>query len=82
MDSNPYRSPAAGETAAGERPNRPSAVRRSWSRTAMGVACLRVERPDEVILTRNAALTMVFKGGQAVAVLLSQQLIGAKSFAH
>jgi hypothetical protein len=28
----------------------------------------------------NAALTMVFKGGQAVAVLLSQRLIGAKPF--
>jgi sulfopyruvate decarboxylase TPP-binding subunit len=47
---------------------------------AMGVVCLRIERPDEVIPTMNAALTMVFKGGQAVAVLLSQRLIGAKPF--
>jgi sulfopyruvate decarboxylase alpha subunit len=47
---------------------------------AMGVICLRIERPDEVILTMNAAFTMVYKGGQAVAVLLSQKLIGAKPF--
>src|SRR6266705_1995843 len=39
---------------------------------AMGVICLRIERPDEVIPAMNAALTMVFKSGQAVAVLLSQ----------
>src|SRR5437016_14205831 len=47
---------------------------------AMGVICLRVERPEDVIPTTSAALTMVFKSGQAVAVLLSQQLIGAKPF--
>src|SRR6516165_5780344 len=47
---------------------------------AMGVVCLRIERSDEVIPTMNAALTMVFKGAQAVAVLLSQRLIGAKPF--
>ena len=46
----------------------------------MGVICLRVERPDEVIPTVSAALTMVFKSGQAVAVLLTQKLIGAKPF--
>jgi sulfopyruvate decarboxylase TPP-binding subunit len=46
----------------------------------MGVICLRVERPDEVIAIATAALTMVFKGGQSVAVLLSQRLIGAKPF--
>jgi len=44
------------------------------------VVCLRIERSDEVIPTMNAALTMVFKGAQAVAVLLSQRLIGAKPF--
>jgi sulfopyruvate decarboxylase alpha subunit len=47
---------------------------------AMGVICLRIERPDEVIPTVSAALTMVFKSGKAVAVLLTQRLIGAKPF--
>jgi len=47
---------------------------------AMGVICVRIERPDEVVPTTVAALTMAFKGGQAVAVLLSQKLIGAKPF--
>ena len=47
---------------------------------AMGVICLRVERPDEVIATVGAALTMVFQGGNAVAVLLTQKLLGAKAF--
>ena len=47
---------------------------------AMGVICLRIERPDEVIRTASAAFTMAFKAGQAVAVLLSQRLIGAKPF--
>ena len=47
---------------------------------AMGVICLRVERREDVIPTASAALTMVFKSGQSVAVLLSQKLIGAKAF--
>jgi sulfopyruvate decarboxylase alpha subunit len=47
---------------------------------AMGVICLRAERPDEVLATAGAALTMAFKSGQAVAVLLTQRLIGAKPF--
>jgi sulfopyruvate decarboxylase alpha subunit len=47
---------------------------------AMGVTCLRIERADEVIPTVSAALTMVFQGGQAVAVLLTQKLLGAKAF--
>jgi sulfopyruvate decarboxylase alpha subunit len=47
---------------------------------AMGVACLRVDRPEDVIPTVSAALTMVFQSGQAVAVLLTQKLIGAKKF--
>ena len=47
---------------------------------AMGVICLRIERPDEVISTTTAALTMAFKSGQSVAVLLGQRLIGAKPF--
>jgi sulfopyruvate decarboxylase alpha subunit len=47
---------------------------------AMGVVCLRIERPEDVVATTVAALTMVFKAGQAVAVLLGQKLIGAKPF--
>jgi sulfopyruvate decarboxylase alpha subunit len=48
--------------------------------TAMGVICLRVDWPQDVVATTSAALTMAFKSGQAVAVLLSQRLIGAKPF--
>ena len=48
--------------------------------SAMGVICLRIERPEEVVPTVGAALTMVFQGGNAVAVLLTQKLLGAKAF--
>lgn len=47
---------------------------------AMGVICMRVEHPEDVLPTVNAALTMTFKSGQAVAVMLGQKLLGAKSF--
>jgi sulfopyruvate decarboxylase TPP-binding subunit len=47
---------------------------------AMGVIVLRAEKPDEVIPTVEAALTMVFQSGNAVAVLLTQKLLGAKAF--
>ena len=47
---------------------------------AMGVVCLRVDKPEEVAATVEAACTMVFQSGQAVAVLLTQRLIGAKKF--
>jgi sulfopyruvate decarboxylase alpha subunit len=47
---------------------------------AMGVICLRIEQPEEVVPTVDAALTMVFQSGQAVAVLLTQKLLGAKQF--
>src|SRR5262245_49075136 len=40
---------------------------------AMGVICLRIERPEDVIPTVTAALTMTFKSGKAVAVLLTQR---------
>jgi len=46
----------------------------------MGVIRLRVEQPEEVVPTVSAALTMVFQGGNAVAVLLTQKLLGAKAF--
>ena len=48
--------------------------------SAMGVICLRVDRPEDVVATVGAALTMAFQGGSAVAVLLTQKLIGAKAF--
>lgn len=47
---------------------------------AMGVICLRVEKPEDVVPTVGAACTMVFQSGQAVAVLLTQKLLGAKKF--
>jgi sulfopyruvate decarboxylase TPP-binding subunit len=47
---------------------------------AIGVICLRIERPEDVVPTVGAALTMVFQSGQAVAVLLTQKLLGAKQF--
>ncbi len=47
---------------------------------AMGVVVLWCRDVDDVIPTVNAALTMVFQSGQAVAVLLSQRLLGAKKF--
>lgn len=47
---------------------------------ALDVICLRVEREEDVLPTTQAALTMAFKSEAAVAVLLSQQLIGAKAF--
>jgi sulfopyruvate decarboxylase TPP-binding subunit len=46
----------------------------------MGVICMRVERPEDVIPTVSAALTMVSQSGCAVAVLLTQRLLGAKQF--
>jgi len=46
----------------------------------MGVIVLRVEKPEDVIPTAEAALTMVFQAGNAVAVLLTQKLLGAKAF--
>ena len=47
---------------------------------AMGVICLRIEGPAEVVPTVTAALTMVFQGGTSVAVLLTQKLLRAKTF--
>ena len=47
---------------------------------AMGVICLDVDSPAEVLPTVEAALRLTFKSGNSVAVLLTQKLIGAKSF--
>lgn len=48
---------------------------------AMGVIVLAANHPAEVIEVCSAAITMAFQSGEAVAVLLSQRLIGAKKFA-
>jgi len=47
---------------------------------AMRVICLRADDPDEALRAVAAALTMVHQGGQAVAVLFTQRLLGAKKF--
>jgi sulfopyruvate decarboxylase alpha subunit len=47
---------------------------------AMAVICMRIEYPEDVIPTVTAAMTMAFQGGNAVAVLLTQKLLGAKAF--
>lgn len=47
---------------------------------AMGVICLSVEDEDDVIPTVGAAATMAYQAGDAVAVLLTQKLLGAKAF--
>ncbi len=47
---------------------------------AMGVATCRADRPDDVLPAVTAAIGMVDRGGQAVAVLLGQRLLGAKAF--
>jgi sulfopyruvate decarboxylase alpha subunit len=47
---------------------------------AMGLIVMRIDRPEDVTPTVEAALTMVFQSGFAVAVLLGQRLIGAKKF--
>jgi sulfopyruvate decarboxylase alpha subunit len=47
---------------------------------AIGVIVLRAETPDEVVRMVGAALTTAFQAGGAVAVLLTQRLIGAKRF--
>lgn len=46
----------------------------------MGIHVLRASEPREVGPTAAAAIRMAYEGGSAVAVLLSQQLIGAKVF--
>jgi sulfopyruvate decarboxylase alpha subunit len=47
---------------------------------AMGVKCFRTDTPAEAITTVDAAATMVFQAGRAVAVLFTQKLLGAKKF--
>jgi len=47
---------------------------------AIGVIVLRADRPDDPVPTIGAAMTMAFQGGNPVAVLLGQRLLGAKAF--
>lgn len=47
----------------------------------MGVHVVRANAPEEVAPTVSAAARMAFEGGNGVAVLLGQKLIGAKDFA-
>ena len=47
---------------------------------AMGVVTLRADHADDVVPMANAAADMVYQGGQAVGLLLTQRLIGAKQF--
>jgi sulfopyruvate decarboxylase alpha subunit len=47
---------------------------------AMGVLLYSVDRPEDVKATVDAAARSAFNGGQAVAVLLRQKLIGIKNF--
>jgi sulfopyruvate decarboxylase TPP-binding subunit len=46
----------------------------------MGLIVVRIDKPEDVIPTAGAALTMAFQGGNGVAVLLTQKLLGAKAF--
>lgn len=48
---------------------------------AMGIIVYRVSEPDEVAGAVEAAARFAFEGDQAVAVLLSQRLIGRKQWA-
>lgn len=47
---------------------------------AMGVVVLRSDGPEDVMPTIQAACSMVWGSGEAVAVLLGQRLLGAKKF--
>ena len=47
---------------------------------AMGVIVLEADTAEDVAACTKAALTMVFQSEQAVAILLSQRLSGAKAF--
>jgi sulfopyruvate decarboxylase alpha subunit len=47
---------------------------------AMGFVTVEITHKDEVERAMDAACTMAFQSGEAVAVLLTQKLIGAKKF--
>ena len=47
---------------------------------AAGIICLKAESADEVLTTVRAGCTMAYQSEAAVAVLLTQKLLGAKAF--
>ena len=47
---------------------------------AVGVRCIRVETAEDAADAIEAGLMMSFHGGEAVAILIGQKLIGAKAF--
>jgi sulfopyruvate decarboxylase alpha subunit len=49
--------------------------------SAMGARVMRLERADDALDTIAAAAGLAFDGGQIVAVLVGQRLLGTKSFA-
>jgi len=46
----------------------------------MGVICQRVDREEDVVPATQAGITMAFQGGNGVAILLTQKMLGAKAF--
>ena len=58
----------------------PMAKATQSSLESMGVRVLRANRPQEVAETVSAGFDAAFQGGEAVAVLLSQSLIGRKEW--
>ena len=47
---------------------------------AMGLLIFRVDSEDELAVAADAALSACFKGGQGVALILTQRFFGAKVF--
>jgi sulfopyruvate decarboxylase alpha subunit len=47
---------------------------------AMGMLTIRLDRAEDLATATTAALSAAFKAGQGVALILSQQFLGAKAF--
>ena len=47
---------------------------------ASGITCFAVDREEDLIPTARAACTMAYQSDDAIAVLLTQKLLGAKAF--
>jgi len=47
---------------------------------AMGIQCIRVERDDELDQAVDSAISAAFAAGQGVALILTQNFLGAKAF--
>ena len=46
----------------------------------MGVRTFRIERPDDIVDTLSSAITLAFEAEQAIALLLSQRMLGPKNW--